>query len=57
MKKHLLLTKKASELPLREREREREREEAFKPSSSKDTILVSLRDRRGITMLKSRLLG
>jgi hypothetical protein len=25
MKKHLLLTKKASELPLRERERERER--------------------------------
>jgi hypothetical protein len=33
-KKHLLLTKKASDLPLREREREREREEAFKPSSS-----------------------
>jgi hypothetical protein len=34
MKKHLLLTKKASDVPLRESEREREREQAFKPSSS-----------------------
>jgi hypothetical protein len=56
MKKDLLLTKKASELPLREREREREKRPS-NPLPLKDTILVPLRDILGITMLKSRLHG